>query len=187
MAESSTTSLLWIGYGVGVLNNYSISNFAFSLSSYEPPKEYKKYLSVKNLEYMIFKNEQGLNGYAKVYNFKTNNFMLSSVVDFRPGYKGYQEHVIEGFINPETHVWINHPGQLHCFGAGRPSFWAGNGNLPKVLQYKGLGIVSFKIEKENDIDYTHAYLPVLNFDEVKFIGNWVFARKEDVYVGIYAV
>lgn len=183
---SGTTSLLWIGYGIGYLNNYSISNVSLCLSEYEPPKEYEQYLSVKKDESCIFKNEQGVGGYAKVYNYKTKDFMLSSIYDFRPGHKGYQEHVIEGFIDSETHVWINHPGQLYNFGAGRPNFWAGNGYLPKVIQYKGLCVVSFKIDKENDADYTHAYFPKNEFDEVEEANNWIFARKGDAYIGIYA-
>lgn len=183
---SGTTSLLWIGYGIGYLNNYSISNVSLCLSKYEPPKEYEEYLSVKKNESYIFKNEQGAGGYAKVYNYRTKDFMLSSIHDFRPGHKGYQEHVIEGFIDPETHVWINNPGQLYNFGAGRPNFWAGNGHLPKINQYKGLCVVSFKIDKNSDADYTHAYFPKNKFDEVQKVGNWIFAKKDSTFIGMYA-
>lgn len=183
---AGTTSLLWIGYGIGHLNNYSISNVSLCLSTYQPPKEYVKYLLIKDGKNYVFKNEQGTDGYAKVYTYKTTDFVVSSIYNFRPGYKGYQEHVVEGFINPETQVFINHPGQLYDHGKGRPSFWAGNGYLPKVVQHKGLCILIFKIKKEHDADYTHAYFPIQQFDEVKQINNWYFARKGTAFLGIYA-
>jgi len=183
---AGTSSLLWIGYDIGYLNEYSISNVSLCISSYQPPKEYEDYLVVKNRKNYVFKNEQGVDGYAKVYTYKATEFVLSSIYNFRPGKKGYQEHVVQGFIDPETQVFINHPGQLHDFGEGRPGFWAGNGYLPSVLQYKGLCVLIFKIDEKHDVDYTHAYFPSNKFDEVRFAGNWVFARKGKAYLGIYA-
>jgi len=183
---TGTTSLLWIGYGVGYLNNYSISNVSLCLSDYEPPKQYEKYLEIKDKHNFAFKNEQGAGGYAKAYLYKTSQFALSSIYNFRPGKKGYQEHVVQGYINPETQVFINHPGQLYDFGKGRPSFWAGNGYLPKALQYKGLSILIFKIDESHDADYTHAYFTQNKFEETIWKNGWVFAKKDNAYVGIYA-
>jgi hypothetical protein len=183
---NGTTSLMWIGYGVGYLNNYSISNVSFCLSDYEPPIEYKKYVTMDHMDSYVFKNEQGYEGYAKVYNYKTKDFSLSSIYNFRAGKKGYQEHVVEAIIDPETQVWVNHPGQMYHFSKGRPNFWAGNGYLPNVLQYKGLSILIFKIDEDHDADYTHAYFPTMKFDEIKYKDNWVFAKKENAFIGIYA-
>ena len=183
---AGTTSLLWIGYGFGYLNNFSISNVTLCISNYVPPKVYEDYLLIKDGKNYVYKNEQGYDGYAKVYTYKTTDFVLSSIYNFGPGKKGYQEHVVEGFIDPETQVFINHPGQLYDFGKGRPSFWAGNGYLPKVLQYKGLCVLIFRINEEHDADYTHAYFPLNKFDEIKSTDNWYFAKKGSAYIGIYA-
>jgi hypothetical protein len=183
---NGTTSLIWIGYGTGYLNNYSISNVSLCLSDYEPPVEYKKYITMDNMNSYIFKNEQGYEGYAKVYNYKTKDFSLSSIYNFRGGKKGYQEHVAEAVIDAETQVWVNHPGQMYHFGKGRPNFWAGNGYLPNVLQYKGLCALTFSIDEAHDADYTHAYFPSRKFDEVIYKENWVFAKKDNSFIGIYA-
>ncbi|MGG1516514.1 hypothetical protein ABE504_13935 [Paenibacillus oryzisoli] len=181
-----TTSLCWIGYGVGNLNGHSISNVILCLSDYEPPRSYESYLSVAENEQLIFKNEQGKDGYAKLYMYKRSGFTISSISNYRPGLRGYQEHVVEAFFTPEAQVWVNHPGELYRFGSGRPSYWAGNGYLPKVSQYKGLCILMYQIDPKHSVDFTHAYFPVSEFDRTEQAGAWHFAEKNGAYIAVYA-
>lgn len=182
---SGTTSMLWIGYGEGNINAYSISNTAFCLSDYAPPEAYADYLHPDDQGF-TFAYEQGLGGYAKLYNYRTRSFTLSSIQDFRPGKKGYQEHVLHYAATPEAQLWVNHPGELHSYGAGRPCFWAGNGTLPKVGQYRGLAIMVYRIDPNHDADYTHAFVPIDEFDEWVEAEGWLAVRKNDAYSAVWA-
>lgn len=181
-----TSSMCWIGYGIGYLNNYSFSNVSLCLSEYAPPEAYRKYLTLGKDERFIFRFEQGIGGYAKLYNYKTGRYSLSSIADFKPGQPGYQEHVMHLTFGPEANLWVNHPGELAVHGSGRPSYWAGNGYLPKVGQYKGLGILLYQINPKHDVHFTHAYFPTGIFDEYAERNGWYFARSGDSYAAIYA-
>ncbi|EAR68619.1 hypothetical protein B14911_03514 [Bacillus sp. NRRL B-14911] len=183
--NNATTSLLWIGYGEGNLNNATFAAVSFSISNYEPP-EYKSLIHLKPNENIIFKHHQGSEGFVDLYTFKNRYGLLSSAVEYRLWKNGYSEHVIHSILSPEATVWINHPGEEAELGTGRPSFWAGNGILPKVDQYRDIAMVHYKISPENEIAYTHAYFPIAAFDQVKITGKWCFGRIDDSYIAIYA-
>lgn len=183
---AGTTSLLWVGYGVGNVNSTTF-NVSMYLSDYLPPQEYADLQRLKSGEELTFRLEQGKDGYAKLYHYRTDAFALSSIADFRQGAKGYQEHVIHLAFSPEAQVWVNHPGEIYPYGSGRPCFWAGNGYLPKVGQYQGLGILLFAVDQTHDADYTHAYFPTYALSRVEQHGNWFFGEKNDAYAAVYAL
>lgn len=183
---NGTSGMCWIGWGVGYMNQSAKAAVSFCLTDYAPPPEYASYMSVPAGKSMTFRNTQGYLGHADLYAFKTKDFILSTACSFKPGFKGYQEHIVQAAFDPEAQLWINHPGELHIHGSGRPSFWAGNGYLPKANQYKGLSLVIYSINPEHTVDYTHAYFPVASFDEYVQYGNWCFARKAGSFVAIYA-
>lgn len=184
---AGTTSLIWAAYGAGCVNCHSY-NVPFYLSDYEPPREYAPRLRIGLREELEFRLEQGKGGYARLVHYRTRTFVLSSVSDFRPGAAGYQEHVQHLAFSPEAQIWVNHPGELHPFGYGRPSFWAGNGCLPKVGQYKGLAVLMFDIDPGHDADYTHAYFPVPAFTRVERRGNWMFASfGDEAWAAVFAL
>jgi hypothetical protein len=182
---AGTTSLLWTGYGVGNVNSTAF-NVSLYLSDYEPPQQYADLQMLKPGEELVFQLEQGKDGYAKLYHYRTDKFGLSSIADFRKGAKGYQEHVIHLVFSPEVQIWVNHPGEIYPYGSGRPCFWAGNGYLPKVGQYRGLGILLFDIDQAHDAEFTHAYFPTYAFTKIERHGNWFFGEKNDAYAAIYA-
>ncbi len=76
---------------------------------------------------------------------------------------------------PEAQIWINHPGERILSGYGRPSYWGGCGTLPRVHQYRDLAIVDFELKPEQ-LDFTHAWLPEAEMDEVQHAGERVFVR-----------
>ncbi|UJF33795.1 hypothetical protein [Paenibacillus hexagrammi] len=182
---AGTTSLIWVGYGVGNVNSTSF-NVSVYLSEYEPPQQLAELKKLSPHEELEFQLEQGKDGYAKLIHYRTDSFVLSSISDFRAGLKGYQEHVLQLAFSPEAQIWVNHPGEIYAHGSGRPSFWAGNGYLPKVGQYKGLGILLFDIHEDHDADYTHAYFPTYAFSRIEYSGSWVFAEREGAYAALYA-
>ncbi|MFS0615793.1 hypothetical protein [Lederbergia ruris] len=183
--NNATTSLLWMAYGVGNLNNATFATTSFSVSEYKPPN-YMDLLNLKPDENLLFRNSQGSKGFVDLYTFKNNYGLLSSAIEYRPGVKGYSEHVIHSILSPEAMIWINHPGEEAELGTGRPSFWAGNGRLPKVDQYQDIAFVHFKINQEDEIHYTHAYFPIAAFDQIVIDNNWCFGRIGDSFVALYA-
>ncbi|MBS1156828.1 MAG: hypothetical protein H6R07_2752 [Proteobacteria bacterium] len=110
---------------------------------------------------------QGANRIAKLYHYKTKHAAMGSIAAYRWNEWGYQEtplHLRLG-TKPEAQVWINHPGETIQFGYGRPSYWGGCGTLPRVHQYRALAILDFDAHLDQP-DFTHAWLPLSEFDEV---------------------
>lgn len=125
---------------------------------------------------LVFANQQGKGGYAKLYHCRTREYSLSSIIRFRPGKPGYQEHVQHLSLSPEALIWVNHPAEIYKHGDGRPCFWAGNGILPDVVQHEGIALMMFDIPADHNSDWTHAYFPTHSFTEWVRHENWHFAR-----------
>ena len=68
--------------------------------------------------------------------YKTPDYMLSSVQDYRPGEKGYQQHIWQATFDQNAVVFVNHPACVSQNGAHRPGFWTGNYVLPRVAQWQ---------------------------------------------------
>lgn len=183
---NGTSSMCWIGWGTGYMNQSGKAAVSLCLTDYAPPAEYAAYMSMPAGRSMVFRNTQGYMEHVDLYAYKTRDFMLSTACCFKPGRKGYQEHIVQAVLDPQAQIWINHPGELHAHGSGRPSFWAGNGYLPKAAQFKGLSVLLFDIHPDHAAHYTHAYFPVGCFDEVVQYGNWCFARKGAGFAAVYA-
>lgn len=183
---NGSSFLNWIMWNQGYVNQSTLGTLSLCLSDYTPPKEYASFLNMKSKEALVYQRTQGYQDYVNVYAYKTNAYQLSSVKDFKPGQKGYQEHVIHGFYGKNSLFWINHPGEAFVGGSGRPNYWAGNGILPRVVQYKSLAIVMYKIPEIEEIDFTHLYLPQEQFDEVQIYSQCIFLKKENAYGAIYA-
>jgi len=120
---------------------------------------------------------QGPDGLAALYHHKTRGHAMGSVAAYRPGEWGYQETVLHLRLGdrPEAQIWINHPGERIVSGFGRPSYWGGCGTLPRVHQYRDLAIVDFELKPEQ-VDFTHAWLPEAEFDDVRHDAHRVVAR-----------
>lgn len=182
---AGTSMMAAIAWGEGFYNQMGIAGTFLSLCDYSAPL-YEKYRRISANKALIYQRKQGFQDYVSVYVFKTKDFSLSSAFDFRPGFLGYQQNVLHAYFTPTALVWINHPGEEHLHGSGRPNFWAGNHRLPRVWQYKGLAAAIYHLTEEDEVDYTHAYFPVSEFDEVKQQGNWHYARSGQAFIGLFA-
>lgn len=183
---NAVSCLSWIAWEQGYINASTLGVVAFCLTDYTPPQHYQMYMNVPERKALVFRNTQGYKGYVNLYAYKTKNYMLSSASEYRPGHNGYQEHVLHAVFDAEAMVWINHPGELHTHGHGRPGFWAGNGSLPKVSQYRGLAIAIYDIPAGHIADYTHAYLPIPCFDRFVQYKNWFFVARGKNFAAIHA-
>ncbi len=181
---NATSSMSYVGYGYGNINQAAKGVLSLCFSDYEPPAEYAKYFTANGgLEY---KSTQGYEKHVNTYTFKTNNYLLTSAADFKYAKPGYQENVLQLFISPDAQAWVNHPGEHALFGCARPSYWAGNGYLPRVNQYLGFASLIYKIDESHPVDFTHMYFPAAAFDSYILCENWIFAQKGESYLAAYA-
>ncbi|RCW55391.1 hypothetical protein [Halanaerobium sp. ST460_2HS_T2] len=181
-----TNAISRVSWGVGYLNEATNAQVLFCLSDYKPDPELKKYVDWNDTAGIIFENSQGKDNFVDLYLYKNSDYLLTSAVDFKAGGKGYQEHINQLTIDAEALCWINHPGENVKVGFGRPSYWAGNGYLPRVAQYKNIQFLLFDIKKEHPVDFTHAYFPTYAFDEYLKKDNYYFARKNKAFFAITA-
>lgn len=127
--------------------------------------------------------------------YRTPDYMLSSAQSFRPGEKGYQQHIWQATLSPYAVVFTNNPDSLRADDRHRPSYWMGNGRQPRTAQYKNLLVALYDIPRYKSAPrpletrhyaFTHAYFPKWAFDEVIEQEGWVFGRIGDGYVALYS-
>ena len=154
---------------------------------FAPPAQLQGYARHEDATHVEWRFAQGPERIAKLYHYKSRAFALGSAASYRWGEWGYQEtplHVRLG-DRPEAQVWINHPGEVIQFGSGRPSFWGGNGTLPRVHQYRGLALIEYELH-EGQPDFTHAWFPIAEFDEHDVDDDRASARSGDGLVMLKA-
>jgi len=127
--------------------------------------------------------------------YRTPDYMLSSAQSFRPGGKGYQQHIWQATLSPYAVVFTTNPDSLRSDDKHRPSYWMGNGRQPRTAQYKNVLIALYDIPRYKSAPkplemrhyaFTHAYFPKWAFDEVIEQNGWVFGRIGDGYVALYS-
>ncbi len=176
----------WIGYGIGNTSHAGKGVTALCFSDYQAPEEYRQYCQVPKGKALLSQSTHGYQGHCDVYAYKTSCSLLSSANNFRVGERGFQENPIHLLFSATEQLWINHPGEHDLFGHARPSYWAGNGTLPRVNQYENFACMIFKIKEQHPISFTHVYFPTMEFATWRQIGPWLFAAsKGGGYVGVY--
>ncbi len=118
--------------------------------------------------------------------YKTPDYMLCSAQDYRPGEKGYQQHIWQATLDHKAVVFVNHPASMSENGAHRPNFWGGNYILPRVAQWKDVLLALHQLPEDDWMGFTHAYFPVPAFDAHTLQGNWAFAQKGAGYLALFA-
>jgi hypothetical protein len=83
-------------------------------------------------------------------------------------------------------VFVNHPVTVHEENDLRPSFWSGNGVLPRVAQWKDTLIAVYHLPHDDWMRWTHAYFPIAAFDEFTIQEGWACGRKGDGYIALTA-
>ncbi|WP_140048875.1 hypothetical protein [Devosia lucknowensis] len=148
-----------VAFGKGWLNSGVASLPLFAAGRYEPPANLGPYAQPATGETISAHYRQGYGPAALLSLHKTENIQLSTNSGARAGGYGHQQHVIDLRFasHPMARSWINHPGEDDPWGNQRPSFWAGNGNLPRVLQEGGTALVLYRLDAEARLDFTHIY------------------------------
>ncbi|MAS35792.1 MAG: hypothetical protein CL610_17415 [Anaerolineaceae bacterium] len=119
-----------------------------------------------------------------IQTYRTGDYLLSSAQDYRSGSPGYQQHPWQATLGIDAMVFTNHPGADDEHS--RPNFWAGNSILPRVVQKENVLVALHRIPHDDPFPFSHAYFPKAAFDDIVERGGWVFGRKDDGYIAIYA-
>jgi hypothetical protein len=118
--------------------------------------------------------------------YKTPDYMLSSVQDYRPGARGDRQHIWQATMGPDAAVFATHPPCLSESDSLRPNFWRGNSVLPRVAQWRDVLIAIHPPPRAGWLGFTHAYFPLHAFDEHHLREGWAFARKGEGYLALTA-
>ena len=178
------TSLTKVAWGSGYFNNALRATALFAISNYEPSTKLNAYKELKANEYLKAEYIQGVNK-VQTYQFKTADYSISSAINYIPYSLGHQQHMINiALESGKTQFWINHPGERTFSGENRPSYWAGNGMMPYIYQYKNIAMMQYKIS-DDLVDFIHLYLPYWEIDEVEQRGNWLFLNKGGCYCAVF--
>lgn len=176
--------LSWISYGEGYITSASRAASLYCLSDYSPAA-YGEETRVEDNGWMSVELDQGINK-VKTYFYKTRDYFTACVRRFKPFVHGHQQHLMNVALGSRgVQYFVNHPGERPFSGGNRPSYWAGNGTIPYIEQYKNLTVMLYKVDPEELVHYIHAYTPFYEYDEYELTSNWLFIRVEDAYVGTY--
>ena len=185
MRLGEISNLFAIAWNKGYFNYALRASTVFCLSDYEPPKEFLAYIDLSDNQELTANYIQGVNQ-VETYLYKCSDYSLAGGINYRSGEKGHQQHMMNISLGDDgTQLWLNNPGELMHSGENRPSYWAGNGILPAINQYKNVMNLSYDLEKAT-VKKVHLYLPFWQLTEVDLEDeHWVFIKKKDSYLAIY--
>ena len=148
-----------IAFGKGWLNKGVASLPLFAAGRYEPPEGLERYAWPEPGQVVSARYLQGYGPAALLGLYKTRAIQLSTNSGAKAGGYGHQQHVLDLRFasHPMARAWINHPGEDDPWGQQRPSYWAGNGRLPRVGQHENIALLQYRLGSEARLDFTHAY------------------------------
>lgn len=121
---------------------------------------------------------------ANVAGYKTPDYLLASVQDYRAGARGDAEMVWRATLGEGVVVFTNHPGSSSESASRTPGYWAGNGRLPRVAQWHDALISLHQLQADDTFGSTHAYFPTAAMDEHVLRAGWAFGRVGQAYVAL---
>jgi hypothetical protein len=168
-----------VAFGEGWLNDGVAALPMFAAGSYAPPAAAQDVVNPPSGKALTAHYVQGHDEAARLVLYKTAAVQLSSTMDGKPGGRGHQQHILDirFAANPLAKAWINHPGEDDPWGHQRPSYWAGNGSMPRAAQYGNAGLLLYDLGADARLPFTHAYVETSAFDEVSLEDNWIVLRS----------
>jgi hypothetical protein len=188
-----TSSTCWLLYGTGSLvkSTAGMAPVSIATSGYKLPKILAG-IATDDKAVIEAKMRQGISsGTAPHANFcvyRTPDYMMSGLQDHRKGEYESSTHVAQVTMGNKTPIFWSCP---HTSGEGsglRPDYWSGHTTLPRVIQYRNVMSITWKLTWRATWRawMSHCFFEQNRFDEVAFVGNWVFGRVGKGYVGIYS-
>jgi hypothetical protein len=178
-ALTETSALAWIEWGRGALGPMAFAVPLLCLGAYASPEAARRIALWDEPLGLQACYTQGRDHAARLVSWKSRDALLGSVVDYHPGAPGYQAVVTQAHLegHPDARIWINHPGQDDPFGTRRPSYWAGDGVMPQVAQWRNLALLHYRLNEPRAIPWTHGYLRRDVYDEILPSDRWVFVQS----------
>jgi hypothetical protein len=148
-----------IAFGKGWLNTGVASLPLFAAGRYEPPVALEQYVEPEAGAVVSARYLQGHGPASLLTLYKTRHVQLSSNSGAKAGGYGHQQHVLDlrFAAHPMARSWINHPGEDDPWGQQRPSYWAGNGSLPRVGHAGKVALLLYRLGEDARLDFTHVY------------------------------
>ncbi|HEY63852.1 MAG TPA: hypothetical protein G4O02_04720 [Caldilineae bacterium] len=184
-----TAATCWLLYGTGSLvrGTSGMAPVSLATSIYRPPRLFSD-IALDDQAVVESKQRQGiLRGSARHADFcvyRTPDYMISGLQDHRKGEFEPSTHVAQVTLGNKVVIFWSCP---HTTGEGsglRPDYWSGNTTLPRVIQYRNVMSLTWRLSPFNWM--THCFFEQERMDEVRFEGKWAFARVGHGYVGIYS-
>ncbi len=168
-----------VAFGQGWLSDGVAALPMLCAGQYEPPEDLARYAQPHAGEIIQARYVQGYGTAAQLALFKTADVQLSASIDLPAGSTGHQQHLVDVQMagDPFARVWVNHPGEDDPWGSGRPSFWAGNGTMPRIGVLGGTCLILSDLGDDPRLAFTHAYAPIDQFDEVAQGADWIALRS----------
>lgn len=175
-----------VGLGEGWLNSGVAALTMFAAGRYEPPAGLAELARPAPGAAVTAHYAQGYGEAAHLALWKTANVQLSTNFRSTPGASGHQQHVmdIRFASHPFARAWINHPGEDDPWGHQRPSYWAGNGSMPRAAQFGGVGMLVYDLGDRPRLGFTHAYVASEGFDDRLMHGDWLLLRAGNGMVAL---
>jgi hypothetical protein len=147
-----------IAFGKGWLNTGVASLPMFAAGRYAPPEGLAELVSPQAGQRVNASYRQGFGPAALLSLYKTPHVQLSTNSGAKAGSYGHQQHVLDLRFSshPMARSWINHPGEDDPWGQQRPSYWAGNGVLPRVGQAGATAMLLYHLNNAR-LGFTHVY------------------------------
>ena len=154
-----------IAFGKGWLNAGVAALPMLAAGRYEPPKGLIALAFPPEGQVVEARYRQGYGPAALLSLHKNALVQLSTNSGAKPGAYGHQQHVLDVRFasHPMARSWINHPGEDDPWGHGRPSYWAGNGSLPRVGQHGPAALLLFHLAGVR-LGFTHVYAATSGID-----------------------
>jgi hypothetical protein len=184
-----TAATNWLLYGTGSLSagTSGMAPVTIASGTYPLPRLLAA-MATDDHAVVESRQRQGiLPGTARDANFcvyRTPDYMVSGLQDHRKGEYEPSTHVGQVTLQNKVVIFWSCP---HTSGEGsglRPDYWSGHTTLPRVIQYRNVLALTWRLSAYAWM--THCFFEQARFDEVRFAGNWVFARVNQGYVGIYS-
>ena len=123
---------------------------------------------------------------ANIATYRTPDYMLSCVQDYRAGKPGCQQHIWQATLGIDAVVFTNHPGtpdESNCVA----SQLLGRQRRPAAAaQHENIAVCIHRLPAGDPLPFSHAYVPRHAFDEIVERNGWLCARKGGGYLALYS-
>ncbi|MBC2775080.1 hypothetical protein H6M51_19660 [Rhizobium sp. AQ_MP] len=167
-----------VAFGQGWLNDGVAALPMFAAGCYAPPVGIQDVVDPPAGKAVTAHYVQGHDEAARLVLYKTAAVQLSSTMDGKAGGRGHQQHILDirFAAHPLAKAFVNHPGEDDPWGHQRPSYWAGNGAMPRAAQYGNVGLLLYDLGADARLPFTHAYVERNAFDQVILEDNWIVLK-----------